>query len=475
MSRTSKRSDAASNRKDSSPSRTVTHADLLRQTLEWFSKGDSFANLRLHGNVSWTVTQLVVLAVMWVWSDKKQLTTAFVEARGLATVIFQSVAVSSYQGLLGALRRYSEALLPQLWSHLQQLMKRSAGEHWRIGRWLPLAVDGSRITTPQTVSNEQAFSAKTYGKSRKAKARTKWKNKKRRSKKVPAAVKPQMWLTLVWHMGLKMPWCWKSGPSTSSERGHLLDLLLTLVFPVDTLFCGDAGFVGHDFWKAILDHGHNFLMRVGGNVRLLRELGDARARNGIVYLWPRKIMDKKLPPLALRLIEFQGARGKVYLVTNILSERDLSDRQAQKLYRLRWGVELQFRAFKQTFGRRVLRSRTAENARVELEWSLVGLWMIQLYAVKEQIRIDSPPEQSSVALAVNIVQEIMRDPYCPISDPDELRKRLGAATKDKYQRTKSKRGRYRPPSKDKPSATKPIITKATREQKTNFRNLGIAM
>ncbi len=186
-------------------------------------------------------------------------------------------------------------------------------------------------------------------------------------------------------------------------------------------------------------------------------------------------MDKKLPPLALRLIEFQGARGKVYLVTNILSERDLSDRQAQKLYRLRWGVELQFRAFKQTFGRRVLRSRTAENARVELEWSLVGLWMIQLYAVKEQIRIDSPPEQSSVALAVNIVQEIMRDPYCPISDPDELRKRLGAATKDKYQRTKSKRGRYRPPSKDKPSATKPIITKATREQKTNFRNLGIAM
>ena len=37
---------------------------------------------------------------------------------------------------------------------------------------------------------------------------------------------------------------------------------------------------------------------------------------------------------------------------------------------------------------------------VELDWSLVGLWLIQLFAVKEQIKTDSPPEQSSVALAL---------------------------------------------------------------------------
>jgi hypothetical protein len=62
-----------------------------------------------------------------------------------------------------------------------------------------------------------------------------------------------MWLTLIWHMGLKMPWCWKAGPSTSSERNHLLELLPTANFPAQTLFCADAGFVGYEFWKAILD------------------------------------------------------------------------------------------------------------------------------------------------------------------------------------------------------------------------------
>ena len=39
-------------------------------------------------------------------------------------------------------------------------------------------------------------------------------------------------------------------------------------FPENTLFCGDAGFVGYDFWRAIHDQGNHFLVRVGGNVRL---------------------------------------------------------------------------------------------------------------------------------------------------------------------------------------------------------------
>lgn len=449
----------------------VTHADCLRQALEWFTRNNSFANLALHGNVGWTVVKLVTLAVLWVWSEQRTLTGAFRQASCLSQEMFGTVAVTTYQGFSGALRKYTEQLRPQVESQLHRLMEQSAGSHWRIGQWLALAVDGSRVTTPRTTSNEQAFATKNYGSGARTKSRTKWKNKKRRSKKLSAPVKPQIWLTLIWHMGLKMPWCWKTGPSTASERQHFQELLQTHVFPNQTLFCGDAGFVGYDFWRAILDGGHSFLIRVGGNVRLLCDLGVARQRNGLVYLWPNAAMRKQQLPLVLRLIEFQGTRGKVYLVTNILSERELSAKQARQLYRLRWGVELQFRTLKQTFRRSKLRSRTAENALLELDWSLIGLWLIQLYAVQEQIKLDSPPEQSSVALALDIIQEAMRNWNGTICSRNDFRRRLGHARKDGYQRNGNKQARYRPESKDKPNATKPIILQASHTQKKAYQEL----
>ena len=115
--------------------------------------------------------------------------------------------------------------LPLLCDHLHRLMEEQGGEHWRIGRWVPLAVDGSRISVPRTKDNEKAFCAPHYGKSRKAQERRKKRAKRqrvRRRVKPAQPVKPQIWVTLVWHMGLQMPWSWKTGPSYAAERDHLL-------------------------------------------------------------------------------------------------------------------------------------------------------------------------------------------------------------------------------------------------------------
>ncbi len=212
----------------------------------------------------------------------------------------------------------------------------------------------------------------------------------------------------------------------------------------------------------------------GANVRLLRNIGKARVKNGLVYLWPNEAVRKKQPPLVLRLIELQGPRGNVYLVTNVLSERELSLKQARELYRARWGIELQFRALKQTFGRSKLRSRTSENALVELDWSIVGLWLIQLFAVKEQFKVDSPPAQSSVALALAVIQEAMQNWSNVIRRPKEFSRRLSEATKDTYTRTSQKRSRYRPACKDKPTASKPIVINATRAQRKAYNELETA-
>jgi len=412
-----------------------------------------------------------VLAVLWVWSEKSQLTAAFGEARIWSERFFGRVAVGSYQGLTGALVNYAAQLVPLLWYQLHRRMEQVGKEHWRIGRWLPLAVDGSRVSTPRTKANEKEFRASNYGKGQTAKYRKKkGKNKRKKNRAEAKTVRPQIWLTLLWHMGMRLPWSWKMGPSNSSERAHFQEMLHELRFAKNTLFCGDAGFVGYDLWKLIMDQEHHFVIRVGANVRLLRKLGYyARERDGIVYVWPDSAARKKQPPLILRLVHLKSERGDVYLLTNVLNSRDLSDNLASRLYKLRWGIELQFRALKQTFGRRTLRSRTPDHAYAELEWSLLGLWIIHLFAVKEQISIGEPPSHTSAALAIQVVRWILFL-WCEVpEDGADFNSQLQNAVIDTYERRSQKRSRYRPNKKDKPTVGKPIIKTATSEHKRKLK------
>jgi hypothetical protein len=443
------------------------HLDFLRKAMEWVVDQSIFQNLKTHGNITWIAKDLVMLAVLWVWSEKSQLTAAFQESAVWSKRLFGGVAVGSYQSLTNALVRYGGQLVPLLWNRLHQLMEQVANDHWRIGLWLAIAVDGSRVSTPRTKANENAFRAANYGKSNSAKYRKKKSKNKRKKNRVKAeTVTPQIWITLLWHMGLRLPWSWKLGPSDSSERTHFRDMLATQKFPKNTLFCGDAGFVGYDLWRSIIDAEHNFLIRVGGNVRLLTKLGYyARERDGIVYVWPDSAARKKQPPLVLRLIHLKGERGDVYLLTNVLNSRHLSNALASRLYKLRWGIELQFRTLKQTFGRRTLRSRTPDRAYAELEGSLLGLWMIHLFAVKEQVAIGEPPKQTSAAMAIHVVRSILFL-WCEVPEEgSDLSTLLQQAVLDNYTRRTSKRGRYRPNKKDKPSAGKPKIEKANQKKK----------
>ena len=446
---------------------STVHLEFLKEAMEWVIDRSIFHHVKPHGNTKWVAGDLTMLAVLWVWSEKSQLTAAFEEASVWSKRLFGRLAVGSYQALTSALVTYAEQLIPTLWNRLQRLMEQVGKEHWRIGRWLPLAVDGSRVSTPRTKANERAFRAANYGKSNSAKYRKrKTKNKRKKNRAKAETVTPQIWLTLIWHMGLGLPWCWKTGPSDSSERGHFQDMLMHQQFPKNTLFCGDAGFTGYDFWKSIMDQGHHFLIRVGANVRLLSKLGYyAREGNGIVYVWPDSAARKKQPPLVLRLIHLQGERGNVYLLTNVLNRQHLSDALASRMYKLRWGIELQFRTLKQTFGRRTLRSRTPGRACAELEWSLLGLSIIHLFAVKEQVSIGEPPSQTSAALAIHVVRSVLFL-WCDIPGKGaDLWTQLQHAVIDTYERRSSKRARYRPNKKDAPSAGKPNIVVADKNRK----------
>jgi len=453
---------------------TATEADRLGRAINWCLNDSMFADLNFHGNTKWSARFLIALAVLTAWGECRRMTDSFDAATGLSRRLFGVVAISSYQGMMRALVRHTVQLLPVVWQRLQMLTEKASPEQFRIGKWMPLAVDGSRFSTPRTVSNEKAFAAKNFGKGGRGKNRTKWKNKKKRSKKLCYPVKPQIWLTLIWHMGSKLPWCWKTGPSTSSERHHLTDMIRSHVFPENTLFCCDAGFTGYDLWSTILESGHHFLMRVGGNVNLLKGLGHCRKGDGVVFLWPEQAARKKQPPIILRLIEVKGEHGTMYLVTSVLNRRELSDSTFKQMYPLRWGVELQFRALKQTFGLGTLRSRNADHALAELNWSIVALTMVQLLAIREQSKFDIPPENSSVGEALRAIRRAMRSWHEVSQKTESLTARLMDAVKDEYERKTKKAARYHAKYKDKPSAGKPMVRKATAAQRRAYRVLQAA-
>ncbi|MEZ6146486.1 MAG: hypothetical protein R3B91_13945 [Planctomycetaceae bacterium] len=63
--------------------------------------------------------------------------------------------------------------------------------------------------------------------------------------------------------------------------------------------------------------------------------------------------------------------------------------------------------------RRKLRSHAADNARVELEWSLVGLWSLLLYASDELSRQEIPLERLSLRAVCERSAKSARDYYHP--------------------------------------------------------------
>jgi Transposase DDE domain len=441
--------------------------------------------MKVHGLATWKPRMLAAAALFWAISEQANLTERFELSRKIVNKVFrwQPSPGTSYQGFMKMLRKWHVELMLAIVPDVRAKMKEVLPGQWEIAGYVVFAGDGSRIELARTESLEEAFSPKRArkqnGKRKKGKRGRRGRAhacaKRRRAKKQSDASvnkkanSPQMWLTLLWHVGSGLPWAWRSGPSDSSERGHLQEMLAEL--PENSLITADAGFIGYDFWTSILEGGHNFVIRVGGNVSLLRKLGYAREYDHVVYLWPDQAAKKKQPPLVLRLIVIHNGRHPVYLVTN-LTKTQLSDQQAATIYGVRWGIELFFRTFKQTFGRRKLRSHKAENAKLELDWSLLGLWCVCLLGQRELAESGQTPSRLSPAAAIRAVQRTLRDYRLrPESCDENLWSQLRIALLDDYDRSSSKTSRNYPRKKKRERIGNPKITNATKQQINQAKEL----
>lgn len=462
----------------------TTNAQDLQEALDWLLPEGTFSDITFRNQSIWNPMTLIFMALMWCWSGKPTLTKRFTEARKIVArnAPDEEQPGKSYTGFLKRLGHWSKKLMQRVVAEFRRTMQEELIDHFLVGGWMVLAGDGSRTATPRTRSNENRFAAKKKPK-RKAKKPTAHqkrlqKAKQRKQKKQTAesrakkASTPQIWLTVLYHVGLGLPWDWRSGPSDSSERGHLLEMAKGL--PEKSLITMDAGFVGYDFWQGLNQAGVAFVARVGSNVRLLKNLGYVRSERDIVYVWPDKVRKKQQPPLVLRLHAFSGAKEEVYLVTNVLEKNRLSTSQIRDIYQARWGVETYYRDFKQTFGRAKLLSKTADNAQLELDWSLIGLWAICLYGTAQHIANGIPPKWRSVANLLHAFRLPMEQAKCEPDDEEDLFHLVAIALKDDYQRKSSKASRNPPRKKKKHKIGTPIFINATNEQQTEAKNIKTA-
>ncbi len=412
-------------------------ASAIGPALDWLVSSEAFGSYTLRRDSRFTPCSLVKLVLLWAWGEQATLTDRFAHAREvIASHAGDQRQSVTYQAFVKLLRRHSASLLYAVVRTLQARLREAFPDSYRVAGFVVFGVDGTRIATPRTAANQAAFDPPPQ----------------RRSKKARTRAVPQAWLTTLWHVGTGLPWGWRSGPGDSAERQHLRELLAWL--PESSLVTADAGYIGYDLCRAVVEAGNDFLLRVGGNAKLLKKLGYAREAAGRVYLWPERAAKKRLPPIVLRLVVVRDAKSPVYLVTTVLSKQDLSDRQLIELYRQRWGIEVFYRGFKRTFARHKLHSASPENAMLELDWSLAALWAACLYA---KLRQGAELTRTSVAGVLRVIRHAMRAANVPLRDG------LAAALVDTYQRVnKASRG-YPCKKSNLPGTQPPSIVDASAE------------
>jgi len=450
--------------------------DLVAVINGLLSKVD-FSDIRFRDDCAWAPRGLVTVALVWAWSSKVALKDRFSQAMRIARELSERVAPAktSYQAFMKLLVRWTPKLRERLVCAFQSLMERQFPELFRLAGYLVLAADGSKLKLARTQSNERQYSPGARGK--KGKKRRRADRARRRARSLSAqrqqarekkADSPQMAFTLLYHVMLRLPWEWRLGPSDVSERAHLREMIAGL--PADALVVADAGFFGYDFWSELLSSGREFVIRVGGNVRLLRKLGIVAESYGTIYLWPDSSAKRQAPPLVLRLVTVHDGRKPWYLVTSVQNPKRLSDRQVGEIYRRRWRIELFFRHFKQTFGRAKLRSHKAEHCECEAQWSLLGLWAMLLHALIQRQKENADLGSLSVARVLRAFAQAIDEYKCRPERGESLKQQLLVAVIDHYRR-RNKTSRSHPRKKYETDAQPPKISIATRSQRKLARQL----
>jgi hypothetical protein len=341
----------------------------------------------------WEIQPLVMVLVLMTWSCGESQAERFEAAKAFCVACRpkQKRPGRTVAGFQKALARLPLVVLRAIAAGVRRRL--AALLPLEVDGFIPLGCDGSRLTCPRSAELEKRLSGTNQH----------WSP-------------PTIWLTAVVHLRLGVPWCWRWGKGTASERHHLQEMLSLL--PKAALLVADAGYIGFELAKALVSNQVSFLIRQGSGVTLYSEEGTPLAKeefyDGVVWYWTKKAQQEGEAPLRLRLLcvrrrkKGETQSQDVWLLTNVMDPGRLRVEQAGQYYRWRWENEGFFRTYKRTLKKMKLESRTLKLVHREAEGSLLALQLLLAQgALAMPQRADkTKPQASPRKILLEIRQEI---------------------------------------------------------------------
>jgi len=322
---------------------------------------------------------MVKVLVTMTWCAADSLDERFATARAVYVAGQQHNRRpgATLTGFLQALAKLPLAPLRALANGMRARLAQEFVEPLRIGGYVPLACDGTRVECPRAAPLQRHLGE--AGKPDSA---------------------PMLYLTTLVLLPLGLPWAWRWGKGTANEHEHLRHLLPTL--PERSLVVGDAFYMGYELLTDILQRGASFLVRLSSRTHLytLTEKPLHHFREGLVYYWPQdtRAHGKRascVRPLRLRLLRVRGKKADVWLLTNVLDRKKLSRGSISQIYRWRWRNEGMFRVYKRTLRKTKLQSRTMPLVHREAEGSMLALQVMLAMASTPARQMAVRPHQPS--------------------------------------------------------------------------------
>jgi hypothetical protein len=287
---------------------------------------------------------------------------------------------TTWAGYLTALAKVPLPVLRALAHGVRQRLGVLWVDALRLGGWVPMACDGSRLECPRSEELQQRLGE--AGK--------------------PGSA-PTIYLTTLVLLPVGVVWAWCWGKGTASAHHHLRQLLRTL--PPRALLVADACYLGYELFRAIVQAEAEaaFLVRLSSRAYLYttEQVPLAAWTEGLVYYWPVAVPEQGLPPIQARLLRVKGQKADVWLLTSVLEPQQLSHKTAARVYRWRWRNEGLFRDYKRLLQKVKLSSRTVALVHREAEGSLLALQLLLALAVQT-------PTGQAVALPGSPRRELLR-------------------------------------------------------------------
>jgi hypothetical protein len=392
----------------------------------------------------WSTHALVMVLLVMTWCCGDSQAERFETARAFYVAGHQKRKRpgQTVQGFQKALAKLPLACLRALAAGTRQRLEADLGDDLVTDGFIAIGCDGSRLECPRSAELEQRLGQCSKDQSA-----------------------PMVWVTALVHLRTGLLWGWQLGRGTADERLHLRQLLPQL--PARALVVADAAYLSYELARAVTGAGADYLIRLSSRTYLYTEGAVAltRFREGLVYYWPEWAQKKKLPPVEARLLRVRGPKVDVWLLTSVLSGRQLKRSTAAQFYRWRWRSEGLFRTYKRTLSKMKLQGRTVRLVHREAEGSLLA---VQLLLAQGAVALREAAAGSETRVSARGVLRAIRAEIASGLGPrqyEEYEARLGRARVEARRRRSRKERRAWPRRKPHKPPKAPKIRPLTKRLK----------